>query len=254
MRWKSVFSYYGGKSKIADVYPAPRHDLIIEPFAGAAAYSFRYRDRQVWLNDLDDRVASIWEFLLSPDAADWVERYWPATVRAGATSADYLPDNRPDGLVELFRAEANQGTQGARGVHEQVTSMGEKCWGRTKGKLLEIIPTISHWKFTRRDYEQISNLRACWFIDPPYANAAGQRYRESSVDYGKLGSYASTRNGQVIVCENSGATWLDFRPLNHRRVSIRSRYQRADAREVMFYREGADPEPAPAGDCQGVLI
>jgi hypothetical protein len=234
--WKSVFSYYGGKSKIIDAYPAPRHDLIIEPFAGAAAYAFRYREHPVWLNDLDERTAAIWTFLLSPDASEWVEQYWPSTVSVGSRGTDYLPDECPSGLRELFRAEANQGTQGARGVHEQVTGMGVKCWPRTKRKFLEIIPQISHWKFTQRDYRNINfyALPATWFIDPPYANPAGSRYRTGGLDYAALASWCRDLNGQVMVCENLGADWLPFEPIEHRRVSIRSRYQLADAKEVLW--------------------
>lgn len=240
MRWKSVFSYYGGKSKIIDHYPEPRHGLIIEPFAGAAAYAFRWgrRDsgRTVWLNDLDERVAAIWEFLLSPDAAHWVRGYWPAQVNPGDIINNLFPATAPVGLLELGMSEANQGTQGARGVHQQVTSMGAKCWPRTKDKLLEIIPEISHWKFTRRSYEQLSNTEATWFVDPPYNNPAGGRYRTGGgLDYNSLGRWCREREGQTIVCENAGADWLPFEPLGeHRRVSIRSRYQRADAREVIW--------------------
>lgn len=236
-------SFYGGKSKIADLYPEPRHSLIIEPFAGAAAYSFRHArlgsGRTAWLNDIDERTGNIWEFLLAPDARDWVERYWPATVKAGSRGTDYLPPESPTGLFELFRAEANQGTQGARGVHEVVTSMGEKCWPRTRDKFLEIIPLISHWRFTRRDYSQIPcGMLATWFVDPPYSGEPGSRYRSGNgLDYSSLGDLCHRMAGQVIVCENEGADWLPFNKLEHRRVSIRSRYQKADAKEVYWTKD-----------------
>jgi hypothetical protein len=55
-----------GESKIAHLYPAPAHNLIIEPFAGAACHSFRHWERQVLLNDLDPVTYSIWRFLTSP--------------------------------------------------------------------------------------------------------------------------------------------------------------------------------------------
>lgn len=261
MRWKSVFSYYGGKSKIIDLYPEPKHGLIIEPFAGAAAYAFRHArlgsGRTAWINDLDGRVASIWEFLLSPDAAEWVRAVWPVKVEAGRSYLDYLGDGPPAGLVELFRAEANQGTQGARGVHNQITSMGQKCWPRTKGKLLEIIPEISHWRFTRRDYGELSNIEATWFIDPPYANPAGQRYRTGNgLNYSSLGQWCKSRNGQSIVCENSGADWLPFESLgDHRRVSIRSRYQKANAKEVIWTGGiPADSIEVSTPSSEGILI
>jgi len=34
-----MFSYYGSKSKLAQHYPTPKYDTIVEPFAGAAGYS-----------------------------------------------------------------------------------------------------------------------------------------------------------------------------------------------------------------------
>jgi site-specific DNA-adenine methylase len=244
LRWKGVFSFYGSKSKITQHYPEPKHDLIIEPFAGGGSYSFRHAragsGRTAWLNDLDERVASIWEFLLSRDAAGWVSNHWPATVTAGRGPTDYLPVNSPAGFIELFRSEANQGTQGARGVHNQITSMGEKCWPRTRVKLLEIIPLISHWKFTRRNYDQLANVEATWFIDPPYNNLAGHRYRTGDgLDYSSLARYCRERMGQTIVCENAGATWLEFKPLNVSARGIKSRYQKANAKEVIWTNDHA---------------
>ncbi len=44
-----MFSYYGSKSKIIKYYSTPKHDTIIEPFAGSAQYSFHYWDKQVIL-------------------------------------------------------------------------------------------------------------------------------------------------------------------------------------------------------------
>lgn len=244
MRWKGIFSFYGSKSKITQHYPEPKHDLIIEPFAGGGSYSFRHArlgsGRTAWLNDLDGRVADIWEFLLAPDAGRWISDYWPTRVEVGTSRVDYLPPESPTGLVELFRAEANQGTQGARGVHELVTSMGAKCWPRTKDKLLEIIPLINHWTFTRRSYDQLANVEATWFIDPPYNNLAGHRYRTGDgIDYSRLAGYCTERNGQTIVCENVGADWLPFKSLGISARGIKSRYQKADAKEVIWTNDTA---------------
>jgi hypothetical protein len=239
MAWKSIFSFYGGKSKIVDSYPEPKHQLIIEPFAGAAAYSFRHAragtGRTAWINELDERTRSIWEFLLAPDASGWIRLAWPATVSHGRTWRDYLPDPCPAGLVELFRAEANQGTQGARGVHESVTSMAVKCWPRTRGKFLDIIPQISHWKLTSRDYALCSNCNATWFVDPPYHNPAGARYRSGNdLDYRSLADWCRSRAGQVIVAENVGADWLPFQSLATSARGIKSRYQKANAPEAIW--------------------
>lgn len=242
---KAPISYYGGKSKIAHLYPAPDHRLIIEPFAGSAAYAWLHRkaddgtSRDVWLNDLDPRTYSIWKFLTTEGALDAVEAYVPDEVRAGTKISEIIPSDLP-GLVEVCRAEANQGTQGARGVHDQVTSMGAKCW-KVKRKLREVIPEVANWKITNESYKDLFNVEATWFVDPPYSNSAGNRYRTNDVDYAELGWWCLNRKGQVIVCENLGATWLDFQPIEHPRVSIRSRYQKADAKEVMWTNQGASP-------------
>lgn len=238
MRIKAPLSYYGGKSKIAHLYPAPEYDHVVEPFAGSAAYSWLHRRRpdgtrrEVWLNDLDPKTFSMWKFLTSPDAYAIVEDLVPNHVEPGQKVSDFIPARYP-GLVELCRAEANQGTQGARGVHDQITSMGAKCW-KVKRKLLEVIPEVSSWKITNVDYAELANIPATWFVDPPYSNAAGRRYRTASVDYEHLGWWCLNRKGQVIVCENEGASWMDFQTLEHPRISIRSRYQKANAQEVLW--------------------
>lgn len=256
---KAPISYYGGKSKIAHLYPAPEHDLIVEPFAGSAAYAWLHRRRldngqrrDVWLNDLDPKTYSIWNFLTSADAYDIVRELVPDKVEPGMKVDDFIPAEHP-GLTEICRAEANQGTQGAKGVHNQITSMGAKCW-KVRRKLLEVIPEVSNWRITNVNYLDLANVNATWFIDPPYSNSAGSRYRLGSnlIDYEQLGWWCLGRKGQIIVCENAGATWMDFTPIEHPRVSIRSRYQKADAKEVMFHRSdvhsaetASSPEQAP---------
>lgn len=240
MRILAPISYYGGKSKISHLYPPPTTDFIIEPFAGSAAYAWRHRKgRRVWLNDLDERTYSMWTFLTRPDALAIVEALVPETVEVGQKISEIIPADFP-GLIEICRAEANQGTQGARGVHDQVTSMGRTCW-KVKRKLREVIPEVRDWIITNVSYTEMINTKATWFIDPPYSNAAGRRYRTNRVNYEQLGGWCRSRHGQVIVCENLGADWLPFEPMNHPRVSIRSRYQKADAREVVYVQNAGIP-------------
>jgi site-specific DNA-adenine methylase len=243
MGFRSAFSFYGGKSKILDFYPAPKHDLIIEPFAGGGSYSLRHGEgRSVWLNDADPKVYGMWTFLRD-DLPAWVERI-PARVGVGDRASELVP-GAPEGLVSIMQAEANQGTQGARGTHDQVTSMGAKCWPRIKDKLQWAHEKVQGWQITNLPYDQVIPnpgafdlpfevaLSATWFIDPPYDNPAGRRYRQQVVDYGRLRDYCLSRKGQVIVCENQGATWLPFEPVVARR-GIRSRYQKSNANEAIY--------------------
>lgn len=58
-----MWSYYGSKSKIIDVYPPPEYDKIIEPFCGTARYALKYWDREVLLVDKYDVIVKIWHYL-----------------------------------------------------------------------------------------------------------------------------------------------------------------------------------------------
>lgn len=60
-------------------------------------------------------------------------------------------------------------------------------------------------------YETSPDVPATWFVDPPYAGA-GRHYRCAEIDYPRLGGWCRARQGQTIVCENVGATWLPFSP------------------------------------------
>jgi site-specific DNA-adenine methylase len=65
------------------------------------------------------------------------------------------------------------------------------------------------------DYHDIPNQEATWFIDPPYQGNGGKYYKHGNqnFDYNELAEWSKQRQGQVIVCENSEANWLPFRPL-----------------------------------------
>jgi len=231
--YRCIFSYYGGKSKLAHLYPPPQFPRIVEPFAGAASYSLRHWEKEVWLYDIDPTVASAWEFLLSPGAEDAV-REIPDEVRVG-DNVDSLLSWAPRGLLAIARAEANRGTQGAKGVHRRVTELGAQAWPRLKPRLMYWIPRVRHWRFFRSSWTAAPDLEATWFVDPPYSTRAGSRYRQCELDFRALGKWCLSRRGQVIACEDARATWLPFRPLTGRR-GVRSRYQVSEAVEAVWAR------------------
>jgi 16S rRNA G966 N2-methylase RsmD len=73
---------------------------------------------------------------------------------------------------------------------------------------------IRHWNIKLDSYENIENENVTWFIDPPYM-FGGEHYKQSNknLDFKQLGEWCKSRNGQSIVCENSKADWLDFKPI-----------------------------------------
>ena len=74
------------------------------------------------------------------------------------------------------------------------------------------IESIKHFQIFNKSYEELENVEATWFIDPPYQHG-GEFYTENNINFSKLAEWCKTRKGQVIVCENDKANWLDFKPL-----------------------------------------
>jgi 16S rRNA G966 N2-methylase RsmD len=74
---------------------------------------------------------------------------------------------------------------------------------------------IRHWNIKLGDYKELQNEKATWFIDPPYMFGGEHQYKfgNKNLDFNKLGEWCKSRNGQIIVCENSKADWLDFKPI-----------------------------------------
>ena len=234
---RHLISYYGGKSKVAHLYPKPRFSTIVEPFAGGASYSLRYYERDIHLNDIDSRTVNLWRFLLSPDAREWIERYVPVTVHTGQNILEIFPPgcSAPPGLIELVRSEASQGTFGANADQKQVTAFGARAWNRNfRARLDYWIPKIAHWTLTKGGYTQLANRRATWFIDPPYNNAAGRQYRHHAVNYLYLAQWCRARDGEVIVCEHRDAMWLPFSRMINRYRGMRHD-RKNDADEAMYY-------------------
>lgn len=67
-----MFSYYGTKKKIAEKYPKPSYDTIIEPFCGAAMYSLYDNnwEKNVILYDKYEKVYKVWNYLINASDND----------------------------------------------------------------------------------------------------------------------------------------------------------------------------------------
>jgi hypothetical protein len=195
----------------AKLFQPPRYDTIVEPFAGSAGYSLRYPGKNVVLCEIDPYVFGVWSYLLRVDANEIIS----------------LPDLGPDQSVDdldipqearwLIGFWINVGPSGPRKkLSRWARDKTDKYWcARTRARLARQVDAIKHWKIYNCSYEDCPVAGpATWFIDPPY-QLAGKYYRfgSSKIDYDALGRWCRSREGQVIVCENDGASWLPFRPL-----------------------------------------
>lgn len=241
-KYRRIFSYYGSKSKIAHLYPAPKHDVVIEPFAGSAAYSALHYERQIHINEKDSITASVWKFLLRPDAMDCLEKWFPKKLEKGASVLDLFPANVDQGFINIIRADISMGSFGSAGYCTIITEWGANGVHQIRDRIEYWIPKIKHWKLTSLDYSQIPNQLATWYIDPPYNNAAGSIYRTRGLNYNSLARWCQERNGQVIVCENEGATWLHFRFITKRTGSFTGRdHLAAESGNEVVWEKGIDP-------------
>jgi site-specific DNA-adenine methylase len=249
----SIFSYYGGKSKIAHLYSPPIYNTIIEPFAGAAAYSLRHLHLYgcgIVLNDLNPEIAALWRFLTSDAALRLIRERIPYDMKPGTPLSDLVRPDDPEGLRLLIAANMAQGAFGTPGGHRNLVSpFGSQAWstndnnsGGLRGRLEYWLPKLPDVNVTQSRYQDIPNQKATWFIDPPYNNAAGALYTKGakSIDYGHLAEWCRSREGQVIVCENQGATWLPFTPLTDRRIGIYTDSVTSTLGEAVYEQGGDD--------------
>jgi len=206
-----MFSYFGSKSKLISKYPTPKYRSIIEPFAGSARYACEYgSERNVWLNDSYDAVYRIWSWLVNASVADIQEL---PELNKGEDLRDITSLSDDERLLLGFCVGQCRNSPG--NIYTGWAARDNQI-GRTKKQLEELISKgISHWEVTNTDFQQLQfDSSATYFIDPPYqARQSDYAVRFPDSNYQSLKTYSETRCGQVIVCENSQATWWDFSPL-----------------------------------------
>ena len=207
-----MFSYYGGKGRIALHYPPPAFPLVIEPFAGGGWYSVRHAERyrddglplfKSILVDPNPIVVETWRWLIQEATIDDMVSF-PEHV-AGTP----MMRHTPDGKDYFYRWWGNQGAEKPRNYAGSFAT-----WSLSKA--CSRLPLVKDWEIVRGTYDSLANVEATWFIDPPYqSDGKGSRYTFNEIDYDDLAKFCLSRRGQVIVCDREGADWLPFQPLAH---------------------------------------
>lgn len=213
---RPFFGFYGGKWRDAlKHYEPPRHQTVVEPFAGSAGYSVRYADRKVVLGEIDEVIFGVWQYLIHASATEI--RSIP-DLQAGQTVSDLKIPQEARWLVGFWlNRGASRPRVGPSAWMRQAIRPGS-FWGeRVRETIASQVEGIRHWRVYNCSYEEIGRYvrgGATWFIDPPYQHQ-GKHYHHGAegIDFAFLGDWCRTRTGQVIVCENEGANWLPFRTL-----------------------------------------
>lgn len=230
-----LFPFYGSKYRLAKYYPLPIYDTIIEPFAGSAAYSQHYPDLEVFLYEIDPVVYSTLNYLIV------VTKEEINSLRTDIDHVDELINGSQDQRWMVGRwlnPAASGNPRKARSTWGKSVSGSRSIayWGGScRQRISNSLPAIRHWKVFNKPYQEIENQEATWFIDPPYIEK-GKYYKFGSklIDYKELAEWCKSRKGQVIVCENEGADWLDFKPF---RDGYTQKTNGTKSKEVVWYRE-----------------
>ena len=200
------FCYFGGKYRIGRYYPEPRHSMIIEPFAGEAGYSLWYPSLKIRLFDLNPIICGVWDYLIHVRSEEIMRLPIPVLH-----VDDHDLCQEAKWLIGYW---LNKGSIAPRKIPSAWAKSGirpDSQWGQAvRYRIASQVNLIRHWRVDCRSYEYTPDLRATWFIDPPYQNE-GHGYPYQPGSYKKLSQWCQTRSGQIIVCESQGADWLPFR-------------------------------------------
>lgn len=231
MNLKPFFTYYGGKWRAAPHYPTPKYKAIIEPFAGAAGYSLRYSNHSITLIEKDPVVAALWRYLISVSESEI--RSLPLLTDGSVDDLDVCQEAK-----YLIGFWLNKGTTAPCKVPSRWMRDGirpNSFWGEViRERVASQVQHIRHWKVIETSYQYALNNEATWFIDPPY-QGQGKYYKCSSnaIDFSALGQWCRGLEGQVIVCEQDGASWLPFKPFMTIKASPSSR-GKGSCKEVIW--------------------
>jgi site-specific DNA-adenine methylase len=215
-----MWSYYGAKGNVINLYPPPKHGLIIEPFAGTGRYALKYWERDVILIDKYVVMIKIWKWLQSCSKNDVLSM--PRFIYPGQTINDLK--------FECIEAKLLMGFLIGKGSERPRNKPSPRMVIHRPNhanyhiqRIAKDLHKIKHWKIIEGDYRNIDNTEATWYIDPPY-QYGGDCYviNNKTINYAELSEWCKTRMGQVIVCENTKADWLPFNPIKRQRGSIRS--------------------------------
>lgn len=218
------FSYFGSKFRLAKFYPKPIHETIIEPFAGSAGYSLLHYKNNVILYDTYEPIIQLWNYLINVKEEEILSlpvdyKNEPFSKNNPVSNLDICEEAKI--LIGFWLTES----QSYSSTYPLSKSRGGNWSDRKKKLIASQLKNIRHWKADFKDYKNIDeNLdNITWYVDPPYFDA-GKRYKLNKIDYNHLGSWCKSKTGQIIVCEQNEANWLDFVPLQRHTNASNKKY------------------------------
>ena len=227
---RPMFPYFGSKFNLSKRYGRPPYPIVIEPFAGSAAYSLYWGVQKAVLVDANEIICELWDYLIHVKESE---------IEKLPIKFDHINDLKlPVGARHLLGFWIAKGVATPR----KSPSAWQREWGKTftscnvwgnaaKYRIARQLDGIRYWKIIQGSYEQSPDIKATWFVDPPYEKA-GKNYPHCNIDYISLALWIKTRKGKAIICENAGATWLDFKKF-HTVAGTKGKHRSGVSEEVV---------------------
>lgn len=223
-----MFSYLGSKKRIARLYPSPKRNVVIEPFAGAAGYSTHHNIDKAILFDIDENVYNCWKFIIESGKFNGE----PIRELPLLEYGEEVPDIFGKELIGFWCRRASDTPR------NKLASWSVKYpngfWGEyQRERLANDSVKCASWEIYNEQYTEADGIIGSWFIDPPY-ELAGRYYKHPFNNYSDLSEFAKRQKDQVIVCEEvtdkHKPIWMDFHPLCKTHLTT----QRRRAQELMW--------------------
>jgi DNA adenine methylase len=188
---KQLFSYFGGKQKVASqlVPMIPEHELFIELFAGGLAVFFRKTNAKLNIvNDLNSLIANLYSVLsASPDVFDefvhrvkWLiqakdiyktyERWYKDFMKNGRQKEFWFDiPNIQAAVIYYYYIQNSFNQQINTGLSDKPsnwnTGLVDRLWEIRRKFDHVVVENLPYEKVVKKYHDKPGSF---WFVDPPY--------------------------------------------------------------------------------------
>ena len=188
----------------------PAQGLVIEPFAGSACYSLYWDVEKAHLYDVNPVICGVWDYLIHATSQD---------VLSLPLDFNHIDDVKASQEAKWFIGFGlSMASTAPRNVISSYTKVG-RANGHANGwtekhrfRVSEQVNKIRNWRITNASYTNCPDVKATWFIDPPYMEK-GKLYPYHDIDRDQLAGFCWSRQGLTIVCDDASADYLPFSKL-----------------------------------------
>jgi len=220
---KSPLCYPGGKSRLVKVLldHTPKHEIYVEPFAGAASLFFAKKPaKKEVINDIDPELIKFYRGLRDSKFDDFV-----CNIKPSEKSFYEVKEKNPKSLCDFFYYNqcsygCKRETYGWGKCERRKTIEGLKTLKRNLPKIKE---KLKHATILNQDFEKVTKKfdspKTFFYFDPPYHKVKGVYRKFGNFDTQRLANVARKLKGKVLISLNDHPeVWKMFKGFHIKRV------------------------------------